>query len=251
VIDSAQAGTQDDTKAESIESVDPTGSIDIQIVDPAEAADFNSAINNSLILLVAVAVLVKLDMAVQGMTRGWTPSETALRLTLDNWKEYYRLLSEAPIQTRSATSAAVYTIGDIIAQRSEGVPMGKLDRGKIFRNLLAGALAHGPLSHCWYELSQQVFHDCLHWAQPWSFFPKFAGVSVMRARIQQILANLENGDLKATFAKQSQKCLDISAAALHLDDLQRIIPVLDTTENAAKAEFLLDMNLPAEAQKQE
>lgn len=53
----------------------------------------------------------------------------------------------APIQTKAVTSATVYTIGDIIAQRTEGVEIGELDRGRIGRSLAAGLIGHGPLSH--------------------------------------------------------------------------------------------------------
>ena len=58
----------------------------------------------------------------------------------------------APIQTKAVTSATVYTIGDIIAQRKEGVGMGELDRWRIARSLAAGLLGHGPMSHVWYHV---------------------------------------------------------------------------------------------------
>jgi len=144
----------------------------MDFIDRLKTMDINGAINNGLIFLVSAAVLVKLSMVDQGMTRGWTASETAVRLTMDNWADYYQVLTESPIQTKAATSATVYTIGDIIAQRTEGVSMGKLDRARILRSLLAGALGHGPLSHYWYEISEKVFNDYLHWTQWWSFFPK-------------------------------------------------------------------------------
>ena len=59
-------------------------------------------------------------------------------------------LNAAPIPTKSVTSAAVYAIGDLLVQRMEG----KHGRNQSHANaaiLDGGLIAHGPMSHYWYE----------------------------------------------------------------------------------------------------
>lgn len=108
-----------------------------------------------------------------GLTHAWTTAtQMASRLPMELWEDYSRVLSESPIETKAATSATVYTIGDIIAQRTEGVSMDELDTGRTLRSLLAGAIGHGPLSHYWYDMSEGLFNDVLHWTAWWSLFPK-------------------------------------------------------------------------------
>ncbi|KAL7470166.1 hypothetical protein ACHAXS_010409 [Conticribra weissflogii] len=85
---------------------------------------------------------------------------------------YTEVLSAAPIQTKAVTSATVYAIGDIIAQRTEGLEVGELDRGRIVRSLAAGLIGHGPLSHVWYDVSEDFFENVLKLTQWWSFIPK-------------------------------------------------------------------------------
>ncbi len=72
------------------------------------------------------------------------------------------VLHESPIQTKAVTSATVYTIGDFISQRTEGTPTDEMDLPRLLRSLLAGLLGHGPLSHCWYEFSENLFQNVLH-----------------------------------------------------------------------------------------
>ena len=88
--------------------------------------------------------------------------EAAMKVPTDMWASYSEVLSEAPIQTKAVTSATVYTIGDFISQRTEGVSADELDKPRLIRSLLAGLLGHGPLSHCWYELSENLFQNVLH-----------------------------------------------------------------------------------------
>jgi protein Mpv17 len=81
-------------------------------------------------------------------------------------------MAENPIMTKAATSATVYTIGDILAQKTEGKSLRELDRMRTVRSMLAGGIGHGPLSHFWYHLSDGIFTDYLGWTQWWSFIPK-------------------------------------------------------------------------------
>ena len=50
--------------------------------------------------------------------------------------------------------------------------MASLDRGRVARSLLAGLLAHGPLSHFWYLVSENFFDNVVHLTEWWSVFPK-------------------------------------------------------------------------------
>ena len=134
--------------------------------------EMNEIINIGFLALVSLATLAKLTMVDQDMMRGWTTAEMAYRLPIDNWTDYYQVLTDSPIQTKAVTSATVYTIGDIIAQRTEGSSMGELDRMRTLRSMLAGLIGHGPLSHYWYEFNEGIFNNVLHWTAWWSFFPK-------------------------------------------------------------------------------
>jgi len=143
-----------------------------ELMAKVQTADINSIINNGLVVAVCVGVLMKLSLVNEGMTRGWTVSEMVTRIPMDLWASYHDALTSSPIETKAATSATVYTIGDVIAQRTEGSSMGELDRGRIVRSMVAGAIGHGPLSHFWYNYSEGFFNDYLHWTEWWSFFPK-------------------------------------------------------------------------------
>jgi hypothetical protein len=73
------------------------------------------------------------------------------QVPMEAWNSYESILRESPIATKAATSATVYTIGDVLAQQTEGAGLGQLDRARILRSLLAGGIGHGPLSHFWYN----------------------------------------------------------------------------------------------------
>jgi protein Mpv17 len=153
---------------------------DILTEDPIEYSinqwremETNALINNGLLLVIAVAVVWKVTTVNSlEMMRGWTASEMAWRVPIDNWASYSLTLSNAPIITKAVTSATVYTIGDLIAQRTEGAEMGEIDRMRTLRSLVAGLIAHGPMSHFWYDISEGLFNNILHWTEWWSFFPK-------------------------------------------------------------------------------
>eukprot|EP00980_Cylindrotheca_fusiformis_P003909 scaffold867_cov112-Cylindrotheca_fusiformis.AAC.7 len=85
------------------------------------------------------------------------------------WGSYEACLASNPVATKAATSATVYTIGDVIAQKSEGLT--ELDFPRVARSGIAGGIGHGPLSHVWYNLSESFFTH-LHITAWWSFFPK-------------------------------------------------------------------------------
>lgn len=144
------------------------------IVSKLRDIDFNEVINTGIITLVAMAVLVKLATVNAGMTRGWTMEEIATQTVAMNWSGYMHVLRESPIATKAVTSATVYTIGDIIAQRTDGTSMGDLDRPRIARSMLVGLIGHGPMSHVWYQVSESFFDNVAHLTAWWSFIPKVA-----------------------------------------------------------------------------
>ena len=134
--------------------------------------DINYVVNTSIIAVALIFILVKLVTVDVGMMRGWTTHETSLRIAVDNWTGYNSVLESNPVFTKAITSATVYTIGDYIAQRTEGISMSDLDWPRIIRSMLAGLIAHGPMSHVWYNFSEWFFDDIVHCTAWWSFIPK-------------------------------------------------------------------------------
>lgn len=124
--------------------------------------DMNAIINTGIIVLIVIGVLNQVATVDADIMRGWSVDEMAVRIPVDNWNSYSSVLSSSPVQTKAITSATVYTIGDFIAQRTEGLSMGEIDRPRILRSLLAGLIAHGPMSHVWYDVSENLFDHILH-----------------------------------------------------------------------------------------
>lgn len=136
--------------------------------------DWNEVINNGIVAMLSIAVVYHMvaPMATEGMVRGWTIQEVAEHIVAGNWAAYTHVLQTFPIATKAVTSATVYTIGDVISQRTQGTSMGDLDRPRVVRSLLAGLIGHGPLSHYWYQISEHFFDQVVHLTQWWSFIPK-------------------------------------------------------------------------------
>mmetsp|Transcript_18574 Transcript_18574/g.26136 ORF Transcript_18574/g.26136 Transcript_18574/m.26136 type:complete len:338 (-) Transcript_18574:219-1232(-) len=151
---------------------DPIG----YLINDIKKLDINAVINTAVLVGVAVAVLSRLATVDSAIMRGWTTSEMAVRIPIDNWNDYSAILDKSPLSTKAITSATVYTIGDFIAQASEGVKIGEIDRPRILRSLLAGLIGHGPLSHIWYDASEHLFDDVLRLDpnQWWTVIPKVA-----------------------------------------------------------------------------
>lgn len=142
------------------------------ILSQIKTLDKNTIINTSIFAIALVTVVFEVLSVDVGITRGWSTEEIAYRVPLDNWNSYNAILAAAPIQTKAITSATVYAIGDTIAQRTDGTEIGELDRGRILRSLAAGLIGHGPLSHYWYQISEDFFNNVLMWTEWWSFIPK-------------------------------------------------------------------------------
>lgn len=119
------------------------------VPDEATRWDVNSIVNNLVLFGVAGLVFLKVAMIDSDVSRGWTVAEIVQHVPSSVWGSYMGVLTEAPIPTKAVTSATVYTIGDVIAQQTEGTSIGELDRMRILRSMLAGLLFHGPMSHVW------------------------------------------------------------------------------------------------------
>lgn len=142
------------------------------VVQQLGTINANEVVSSSIAIAVVAAVMFKFTMLGGGMTRGWTPQEIAVELAANSWTSYMHVLSAHPIATKAVTSGTVYALGDTIAQKTEGQSMATLDQPRILRSAIAGFIGHGPMSHFWYQVSEEVFSNILHLTQWWSFVPK-------------------------------------------------------------------------------
>jgi protein Mpv17 len=130
---------------------------------------FDNAFQKGILTLAGTALFFKLAL-LTGIVHG-NILETIEQLPWYAWHEYEQVLATNPVATKAFTSATVYTIGDVIAQRTEDSNL-ELDHMRVLRSMIAGLVGHGPLSHVWYNLCEGVFHDVLHWTAWWVFLPK-------------------------------------------------------------------------------
>jgi len=168
------ADTPSSERYQSLEVFGPTVNNDpIQdVAKGAQSMDINAVVNTAAVVILALAVLSKLATVDYGMMRGWSAAEIAYRIPIDNWMIYSAVLHKAPIITKAVTSATVYTIGDFVSQRTGGKSIGEIDRMRVLRSLIAGLIGHGPMSHVWYNVSENLFDNILHLTAWWSFIPK-------------------------------------------------------------------------------
>lgn len=122
-------------------------------------------------LVAITACLVLLDTT-PGIWDGSSITEMIKHTPQEIWQQYSNVLTEHPIATKACTSATVYTIGDIIAQRTTISDNEELDRIRILRSMVAGLIGHGPMSHFWYNICDGFFADTLHLTAWWAFIPK-------------------------------------------------------------------------------
>lgn len=91
-----------------------------------------------------------------GMTRGWSISEKAMRIPLDNWASYESSLNTQPILTKTTINVIIYLLGDWLSQ-TVFVKRNVLefDAFRTLRNGFIG-LVFGPLVHEYYEFSDYI-----------------------------------------------------------------------------------------------
>ena len=91
-----------------------------------------------------------------GMTRGWTQSEIAMRIPLDNWLGYESSLAEKPIYTKTLINVVIYLLGDWLSQTLfQGKNVLDFDASRTLKNGFIG-LCFGPLVHEYYQFSDHI-----------------------------------------------------------------------------------------------
>ena len=91
-----------------------------------------------------------------GMTRGWTQSEIAMRIPVDNWSSYESALAESPIVTKTTINVIIYLLGDWLSQTVFAKKnVLDFDAKRTLRNGFIG-LCFGPLVHMYYEWSDLI-----------------------------------------------------------------------------------------------
>lgn len=84
-------------------------------------------------------------------------AEWSLDVDLNPVTLYNSFVTTNPIETKACISGVVYSLGDLIAQNYEGRDLEELDASRIVRSGICGLVAHGPLSHLYYILLDNVF----------------------------------------------------------------------------------------------
>ena len=101
----------------------------------------------------AVFTILNVDA---GMTRGWTASEIAMRIPLDNWGSYEEYLANKPIITKTLINVIIYLLGDWLSQTAfQGRNVLDFDLKRTLRNGFIG-LCFGPLVHEYYQFSDAI-----------------------------------------------------------------------------------------------
>jgi protein Mpv17 len=91
-----------------------------------------------------------------GMTRGWTQSEIAMRIPLDNWSNYETSLTEKPVFTKTLINVVIYLLGDWLSQTVfQKKNVLDFDAWRTLRNGFIG-LCFGPLVHEYYQFSDRI-----------------------------------------------------------------------------------------------
>jgi len=92
----------------------------------------------------------------QGITRGWTASEIAMRIPLDNWGAYESYLANKPVVTKTLINVIIYLLGDWLSQTAfQGKNVLEFDIKRTLRNGFIG-LCFGPLVHEYYQFSDSI-----------------------------------------------------------------------------------------------
>lgn len=129
---------------------------DIEI-DDKDVRELPQKILNAVVLAVsfgwAAYTILTIDA---GMTRGWTQSEIAMRIPLDNWSSYESSLMSKPIFTKTLINLVIYLLGDWLSQtlfRKKNVL--DFDVVRTLKNGFIG-LCFGPLVHEYYAFSDNI-----------------------------------------------------------------------------------------------
>jgi len=83
--DSSSVKTSNTDLSENVSSSNMSTSTSTSNFLQAVEYDWNGVINASVLLIVSLVVLSKFSLVDQGMMRGWTAAEMAVRIPVDNW----------------------------------------------------------------------------------------------------------------------------------------------------------------------
>jgi len=91
-----------------------------------------------------------------GMTRGWSASEIAIRIPVDNWGAYESYLANKPIVTKTLINVIIYLLGDWLSQTAfQKKNLLNFDISRTLKNGIIG-LCFGPIVHQYYEFSDAI-----------------------------------------------------------------------------------------------
>jgi protein Mpv17 len=91
-----------------------------------------------------------------GMMRGWTQTEVAMRIPLDNWSNYESSLADKPVETKTLINVVIYLLGDWLSQTVfQKKNVLDYDPWRVVRNGFIG-LCFGPLVHEYYQFSDYI-----------------------------------------------------------------------------------------------
>ncbi|CAB9502940.1 Protein SYM1 [Seminavis robusta] len=122
-----------------------------------DVQDLTKSILNGIFLAVcfgwAAYTILTIDA---GMTRGWTQSEIAMRIPLDNWSNYESSLMEKPIFTKTLINVVIYLLGDWLSQTVfQKKDVLDFSVSRTLKNGFIG-LCFGPLVHEYYQFSDHI-----------------------------------------------------------------------------------------------
>eukprot|EP00526_Cylindrotheca_closterium_P018332 CAMPEP_0113626140 /NCGR_PEP_ID=MMETSP0017_2-20120614/13514_1 /TAXON_ID=2856 /ORGANISM="Cylindrotheca closterium" /LENGTH=358 /DNA_ID=CAMNT_0000536301 /DNA_START=424 /DNA_END=1500 /DNA_ORIENTATION=- /assembly_acc=CAM_ASM_000147 len=122
-----------------------------------EELDIASRVINFVFLALAFGYAAYTILNIDnGMTRGWTTGEIAMRIPLDNWGAYEDYLANKPIFTKTLINVIIYLLGDWLSQTAfQGKNVLDFDISRTLRNGFIG-LCFGPLVHEYYQFSDTI-----------------------------------------------------------------------------------------------
>ncbi len=92
----------------------------------------------------------------EGMTRGWSIAEKAMRIPIDNWSSYESSLNAQPVFTKTMINVVIYLLGDWLSQTLFiKKNLLEFDAWRTMRNGLIG-MVFGPCVHQYYEWSDYI-----------------------------------------------------------------------------------------------
>jgi hypothetical protein len=112
---------------------------------------------NALLLAVSFGWAAWTTLGIDnGMTRGWTQSEVAMRIPLDTWFSYEDALALKPVYTKTLINVVIYLLGDWLSQTVfQKKNVLDFDAARTLRNGFIG-LCFGPLVHEYYQFSDHI-----------------------------------------------------------------------------------------------